>query len=127
MNDARIHPSGSLLLWFGLLGGPVVWTAQLLLNWSLTEGGCSPHYLGFLSVTSIRLVILLSGVVAVVVAIAAGVASYLAWRQTIEDKVRREDVTEPRRFLALCGIFLNGLFTLAILFTTAPVLVLPCE
>jgi hypothetical protein len=127
VNNARIRLQGNPLLWFGLLGSPVVWIVQLLLNWSLTEGVCSPQFMGFLSGPSTRLVVLLGGIVAIAIALAAGVASYQALRQMTRDQALPGEIAESRRFMALCGMLLSALFTLAIVFTTVPVLVLPCE
>ena len=123
----RINPNGGSLLWFGMLGGPVIWVAQLLLNWNLTEGLCSPSFTGFLGVSSIRLVILLGGLIAAIIAIAAGVVSYRSWQQMTQDRSQHIVEVEPRQFMALGGMLLGAFFTLAIVFTTVPVLVLPCE
>ncbi len=39
----RRESSGSALLWFGLLGGPLAWTLELVVNYSLEEWfACSP-------------------------------------------------------------------------------------
>ena len=123
----RINPNGGPLLWFGMLGGPAIWFAQLLLNWSLTEGLCSPSFTGFLGVSSIRLVILLSGLIAAIIAIAAGVVSYRSWQQMTQDRTQPDDAARPRQFIALGGMLLGAFFTLAIVFTTVPVFILPCE
>jgi len=121
MNEAkaRVNPNGEPALWFGMIGAPVIWFAQLLLNWSLTEGGCSPSFSGLFGLSGIRIVILLGGLVAATVAIAAGIVSYRGWQQ--------DDQAGPRQFMAVGGMLLSTFFTLAIVFTTFPVFILPCE
>jgi hypothetical protein len=127
--ETRINPHGRPALWFGMLGGPVIWFLQLLVNWSLTEGICSPSFTGFLGVGTIRLVVLLGGLVAATIAIAAGVVSYRSWQQMSmsNDTAQNNEGAGPRQFMALGGTFLSAFFALAIVFTTVPVFILPCE
>jgi fumarate reductase subunit C len=115
------NPSDKYRLLFTMLAAPVAWFVQLLLNWGLTEGACAENYQGFLSVGAIRAVIVVAGVVGVIISIAAGVT---AWRGRPQSE---NDPDDPKRFIALGGVFLATFFTLAIIFTALPVFVLPCD
>ncbi len=121
--ERRPHPSphrhrviGSAL-WFGLLGAPVAWCLQELINVSLAGHACYPHDVPLalplfehLKGTSVGV-----EAVAFAVCIVAGVVSFAGWRKTRDEKPG--DAHQllgsgdgRTRFMAMAGIMTSGLF-----------------
>jgi hypothetical protein len=110
----RIHR-----LWAGVLLPPVAWAAHLTAAYPMSAALCSPSWLWVFYAASL---------VALSVSVGGGL---VAWR------VRREAEGEPEtapssrargRFMALGGVLLSGMFSLAILAQAIPLFVLePCR
>jgi hypothetical protein len=114
------------LQWFGLFGGALAWTAQLVLGYGLAQSACSPggSRLGVgttvpqLALTAAAaLVVVLAGLAALTVALATRGSAY--------------DGASPdgrRRFFALASLAANVLF-LAIVLNTGLLAVhhFPCR
>jgi len=103
------HDRGALALaWFGILGPPAAWAAQLLLSDAFAEVGCEAG--GF---SSISLVLVVITVAALAIAVAAGVVSFVRFRSagSREDDPLR---LERMRFMTLCGCLSSGLFVVLI-------------
>ncbi|HJX08673.1 MAG TPA: hypothetical protein VJ736_11450 [Actinomycetota bacterium] len=96
------------LAWFGILGAPAAWAAQLLLSDAFAEVGCEAG--GFSSISLVLVVITLA---ALAVAVAAGVVAFVRLRQT---RARDDDPArlERMRFMALCGCLSSALFVILI-------------
>jgi amino acid transporter len=97
------------LAWFGILGPPAAWAAQLLLSDAFAEVGCEAG--GF---SSISLVLVVITVAALAIAVAAGVVSFVRFRRagSREDNPAR---LERMRFMTLCGCLSSGLFVVLII------------
>jgi hypothetical protein len=110
-------------LWFGLLGGPVAWTAHLMLAYAIAEFGCvgsAPHstLLGLTAVTW--------GVLAVSAAtLAAAVAATLVAHRSRERAPEPADPNAdgpPAGYLAGAGLYLSGFSAFVILVQSVPIL-----
>lgn len=112
-----IHePRQLLLLWSGMLAGPLAWLAQLALNYALTDWTCRSGHRWALDVTF---------AVTLAMTAAGALAAWTMRRPDAEDFAPR--VGARQAFLAWCGLGLCGLFALAIAATMIPRLYLsPC-
>ena len=106
----RPHPDrrALALAWFGILGPPAAWAAQLLLSDAFAEVGCEAG--GF---SSISLVLVVITVAALAIAVAAGVVSFVGFRRAGSRKDEPARV-ERARFMTLCGCLSSGLFVVLI-------------
>ena len=123
--ERQPHPSphrhrviGSAL-WFGLLGAPVAWGLQELINVSLAGHACYPHDMPL----AIPLFEHLKGIsvgveaVAFLVCAVAGVVAYSAWRKTRNEKPGNAHQLlgsgdGRTRFMAIAGLMTSGLFAI---------------
>jgi hypothetical protein len=122
--DERQEPHrdrGALALaWFGILGPPAAWAAQLLLSEAFAEVGCEAG--GF---SSMSLVLVLITLAALAVAVAAGIVALVRYRQA---PARDGDTArvERMRFMTMLGCLSSGLFiVLIVLGGIVPHLVMP--
>jgi type IV secretory pathway VirB2 component (pilin) len=124
-HDRAVSPAS---LWFGLFGAPLVWSLQLLTTYALVAHGCYPRAdpLRVPVTGGLGTVVLVVGLVAMAVALAAGRTAWRSWQAT-----RREsagDRAGRTRFMAHAGVLLSGVFLLGILLNVVPLLlVAPCE
>ncbi len=122
----RRETRGSFLLWFGVLGAPLAWAAQLVLNYSLEEWfACSPatRTRGLVLGLEVDLVAtVITGVLAAV-ALAAGLVSVRCLRST-EAGTPGSRV----RWMAVVGVMNSVLYLIIILFSFGPPLIIgTCE
>lgn len=122
---SRRESTGSFLLWFGLLGAPLAWVTQLLVNYSFEEWfACSPAAAerGEVAGLSVTTAALLVTALLTAVALAAGAVSLRCLRRI----PRSEDsATSGRaRWMARAGIMNSVLYTVALFVSFAPPLVL---
>jgi hypothetical protein len=108
--EQRPHPDRRelALAWFGILGPPAAWAAQLLISDAFAEVGCEAG--GF---SSISLVLVVITVAALAIAVAAGVVAFARFRRTRsqdDDPARLERM----RFMALLGCMSSALFVVLI-------------
>jgi len=103
-----------LSAWAGLVAAPAAWTAHQQILADVTYGRCDA------SGAPLALAV---GLVAAVVAIAAGLVSFRAWRRSGEPASGAHD--EPRRFVAALSAMAAVLFLLVILIQTLAGLILP--
>src|SRR4051794_41806303 len=96
--EQRPHPDRRALAvaWFGILGPPAAWAAQLLLSDAFAEVGCEAG--GFSAISLVLVVITLA---ALAVAGSAGVVAFLRMRQTR----RRRDEPPPFERMSFMGPF----------------------
>jgi hypothetical protein len=105
--------SGRLLLWFGLLGAPLAWTAQLVVGYGASDAACGAagsHW--HLDEPAFQAV---TFGLAAAVALGALAAALWEWRQAGDGRGRAH-------FMASGGAAVGVLFLLLILFTGAGVL-----
>jgi hypothetical protein len=120
--------------WVHLLGGPVLWITHFLISYALGEFGCGARlpilHSTILGLSVLSWVILLFTLIVTVITLYIGWSAYQSW-QRLERSRRKNERTAweigAKRFMALGGLALSGLFSLVILLTGLPVLVLnPC-
>lgn len=95
-------------LWFAVLGPPAAWFASLVVGYFAVHEVCRVH-----SPLAPRIVSL----VALVVALAAGVTGRAIWR--------RREAQERTRFMAQIGVLNGSLFSLIILLQILATLLIP--
>ena len=109
-------------LWIGVLAGPVVWAANLEVNYALSYNACEQRNAWMIHLTT--------GVSVLLIAVAA----WNLWRARPEGTDDAEPSIDPRdtalvraRFMLIGGLALCAWFALVILATDIPVVVLkPC-
>jgi heme/copper-type cytochrome/quinol oxidase subunit 2 len=113
--------------WVTLLAGPLVWTVYFLVGYTAAEFGCRGLWLSgqIGGLQAIRVVVL------VLTVLALAVSAWLFWRTWRRWRALRPDpdaaltrAEERQRFMVLGGLLLGGLFTLAIVLTGIPALIL---
>jgi hypothetical protein len=114
--------AGRLLLWFGLLGAPLAWTAQLIVGYGTDEAACSPAGARWHVGTGTFQAATFAATATVGVA-AIGAALWM-WRRAESGG----DVRGRMLFMASGGVAVGVLFLLLILVTGSGVLSLdPCD
>jgi hypothetical protein len=125
--------SRSKSLWFGVLTGPLLWFAQLNVNYQWEEmEACSPstnpHHSGVVLGLDIRTWIMLVNAAVILITLAALATSIRAWRRTSVVPVGGVTATEHRRdlshWMALAGMANSVLFLLLIVTGFGPALML---
>ena len=124
-------------LWFGLLGGPVAWTLQLLIDYPLVAHYCFPDAAKRVvpTIDSLHLLVSIVSLLALGVAIAALVTANRSWRESggafgSERSELTEGAPPPGRvrFMSLAGILASGLTIVGIVIHGGFVLLLaPCR
>lgn len=119
----------SWLLWFGALGGPVAWTVQLILNYSLEEWfACSPSATDRGEVVGLEVptaAIVTSSLLSVI-AVAAGLVAFSCYRKIGAQP--DDEVSSRARWMALAGIMNSILYLIVIAASFGPPLLLDvCE
>jgi hypothetical protein len=116
----RTEKRNPLLLWIGLLGGPLTWLIQFEINYILVRWACSTHQLSIFHIISGTFLIL---------ALATAMLSWFELKHFISDRNpnSNESITGMYRFMAILGILSSVLFGLLILSQAIPVLIIdPC-
>ncbi|MDQ6679445.1 MAG: hypothetical protein M3Y67_00575 [Pseudomonadota bacterium] len=115
----------SWALWFGLLGAPLAWGLQELVNVSLAGYACFPHDVPLAAPLWPNLVGIVIGVdlVALVGCVAAWLAAFYSWRRTREEKPGDAEQLlgsgdGRTRFMAMAGVMTGMLFLVATLLAT---------
>ena len=116
--------------WLSLLAGPLTWSGFFLIGYVLAEFGCKGGWLR----GQIAGLPTASVVIAVLTVAALGLSIWAGWRTWRRWGAIRADpdaqlsrVEERQRFMTLGGLLLSGLFSLAIVLTGIPAVVLePC-
>jgi hypothetical protein len=118
----------STTLWFGVLGGPVAWTTQLVVNYSLEEWfACAPSTSapGRVAGLEVPTAAVIVSAALTVVAVAAGIVSFFAYRSI---RANGDEVATRQKWMALAGIMNSVLYLIVILASFGPPLLLDvCE
>lgn len=118
-----------MAVWVLFLAGPTLWFTHFILVYVLAEVLCKP-LAGVDGVTALPLVSVLTVVATIVFALAAAVGSALAyrrWRESRDAPADDERASAQGESLVFAGFLLGVLFTVAVVFTGAPAVVLrPC-
>jgi hypothetical protein len=115
------------LLWFGVLGGAVAWSAHTLVDWSIDETTCRS---GSTDLAGVPLKPVLIGTTLAFLLVSV-VATVVAWRQW--HVLRATEGTDPLAqlrlqragFMALVGFAADVVFTLILICTAISVFVFP--
>ena len=122
-SESRIEASSSrenLALWIGLLGTAVIWFVQLECNYALVPWACSNGTSWALYATTILFLV------------CGAIPGWVAWKCWIASEEGKRTDRESsgggrRRFMALTGILMSGLFFLLILAQAIPTFFInPC-
>ncbi|HEX2241035.1 MAG TPA: hypothetical protein VHJ82_07855 [Actinomycetota bacterium] len=118
---SRREGRGSFLLWFGLLGAPLAWVTQLVVNYSLEEWfACSPgaQERGEVAGLGVPTAAVIVSATLTVVAVLAGL---VAWRCLRRMTTRSDASVGGRaRWMAVAGIMNTILYTIALVASFAP-------
>ena len=139
--EQGVHPSphrdrvGPWAMWFCILGAPVAWSLQQLVNAPLFAHGCYPKDVPISSPiwTNAGSVALAVELIAIVVSVAAMLLAWRNWGRTRAEKEGSghhliEAGDGRTRFMAMVGLICSGLFLLATIFATGLLyLVQPCN
>jgi hypothetical protein len=120
--------------WFHLLGSPIIWGAHFLVSYLWVEAACQAHLLvldsTILGLTVLSYIVLALTIAAVAATLYVGRSAYHQWQRLRQIPTLNEAshwAVEGEQFMAFSGVLLSGLFTLTILLTGLPALVLrPC-
>jgi hypothetical protein len=101
----------SAALWFGVLGGPAAWSAQVLLNYNAEDlVACSPatQVPATILGVSATVVVQLVNLVCALATLVAGIVAFIAWRRL---KPRSSSSLADRpEWMARAGIMVSILF-----------------
>ena len=124
----RAETTSSFLLWYGVLGPPIIWAGQLLLDFGLDESvACTPgaRFSGMFFNVDVGTVVQIVNTVATVLTLLALFVSYRCYRRLKESD---STVANRARWMAIAGMFDSALFLMLILAKFLPVLFLHgCE
>jgi hypothetical protein len=126
------HRVGAWAMWFSILGAPIAWSAQQLVNPPIFAHGCFPNDApltesiwrnGGTVAFSIE-------AAAIVVCLVAGAVAWRNWRRTRDEKEGSghhliESGDGRSRFMAMVGVLCSGGFLLAVLVSTALLALVP--
>jgi hypothetical protein len=134
--NARGARVGLFPLWFGLLGGPIAWTLQLLVDYPLVAHFCFPDAAKRVvpTIDSLHLLVIIVSVLALALAGAALLTAIRSWRASGGEfgsaRPTLTDAAPPPgrvRFMALGGILASSLTIIGIVIHGAFILTLaPC-
>ena len=139
--EQGVHPSphrdrvSPWAMWFCILGAPVAWSVQQLVNAPLFAHGCYPKDAPLASPiwTNAGGVALTVELIAIVVCVVAGLLAWRNWGRTRAEKEGfghhlMEAGDGRTRFMAMVGLICSGLFLLATIFATGLLyMVQPCN
>ena len=139
--EQGVHPSphrdrvSPWAMWFCILGAPVAWSVQQLVNAPLFAHGCYPKDAPLASPiwSNAGSVALTVELIAIAVCVVAGLLAWRNWDRTRGEKEGSghhlmEAGDGRTRFMAMVGLICSGLFLLATIFATGLLyLVQPCN
>ena len=96
----HIRPS-SVALWTGALAGPIAWAAALQSRYALVKYVCMNHAEWIMWAITIAALLV------------TGFGALCSWRGWVDD-------TPRMRFMAIGGLFISGMFALAIIAMAIP-------
>jgi hypothetical protein len=115
------------LLWFGVLGGAVAWTAHTLVDWSIDETTCRAGSTDLAGVP-MKPVLIGSTLFFLLVSVVATVVAWRQW-QVLRAAGGADELSQLRSqragFMALVGFAANVVFSLILVCTAIAVFVFP--
>jgi hypothetical protein len=118
----QTRTSRSVLAWYGVLGGPVAWTVELLAGYGTEEAACSAGSTSSGLVGNADSTVGAITVATLLVALGAGLAA-----RAIRHGVATGELPDPRgrvAFMARVGMIASPLFALAIVLSGIPIFAL---
>ena len=121
--------------WFHFLGAPILWSVHFLVSYAWVEFACRVRLLvldsTILGLTLLSWSVLIFTLIAVLATFYVGWSAFRSlrrWKVTQETNELDAWGVESRRFMAFSGILLSALFSVVILLSGLPALVLrTCE
>ena len=113
--------------WFGLAAGPLVWALYHMLVYAVVSLACKWNMFQWqvLGLSGARFILIALTLVSVGVVAYAGWLSWRGWQRLRGETTREGDPPGGRfSFMAFLGLLLSGLFTVTIVVTGVPALVL---
>ncbi len=113
-------------LWFGVLAPPAAWSTDLLTSIATHQDFCAA-FVGhvFKPWGSLTLLLSMSGIVALLVAVSAGVVAWRAHAAIGSDDGRGNTDIDRRRFMARAGLIASALFSYGIFLRVIAPFVVP--
>lgn len=109
----------TVLLWYGILGAPVVWLVRISAASALVPFACATGRIWAIHATT---------VLALALSVAGGVIAWRGWRRWEHERDNGERPGTRSHLLALMGVLLSAMFTLAIVMEgLAPFYMDPCQ
>ena len=109
-------PRGVAALWAGILGGPIAWTVQFLVNYPVSSLSCVPQYR-----SEHPVVFIATTVGALATTMLCAFLSWLALQRTPEgSNLEGGKPWDRARFMALAGLLSCGLFVSVIVAMALP-------
>jgi hypothetical protein len=108
--SASVIPENPKGLWFGLIAAPAAWAVQGLLGWFFGERTCAT-----ITPPSVRLIVLLISIAALLVATAGITRGWSAWRRRSDaPSLMDSDARDRVEFMAIGGLLVSSIFAIAI-------------
>lgn len=114
-------------LWFGFIGGAVAWVLAGLLNVVLAWEACVSENNGsfFFTQTGVHVVLGIVTLAMLVLAVAAGAASFENWRLLSRQRDFVEAEGRPRQeFMAIFGVFVSLCLGVGIVWFVLPIYII---
>jgi hypothetical protein len=112
-------------MWYGLLGGPVIWAAHFTIVYAVASTSCQLGFLidrTLLGLNALTAVLIIITIVAIAAMVYGIFLTYRNWQRLTDD--RREGVGQPernrQRFMAFSGLALNVIFIVSVILTLVP-------
>lgn len=133
-----VHPApqrahvGPWLLGFVIGGAPAAWAIQILINYGWASYVCFPRNTPSPTplVSGTWWILLVVSLIALAIAVAAGLLAYRAWRRTRHERSgesgRLLETGEGRtRFMAGSGLFISTGFVVLLIFNLLTIFIVP--
>jgi hypothetical protein len=132
MNAVTQPPPSGARIWYGILGAPVAFGIQELLDWLISSGACpsgAPADVGGIPLfTNTRGILWGIAAAAFVIALGALWVGISAWRRSQDPSFLSIRARLRPDYMAAAAMLVSAVFTIAILWQAAIVFVLPtCE
>jgi len=119
LSAERLEAGQPVRLWYAVAGAPAAWILQSSLGWLITGRACADGQAS----AATRGLLLILGLTALAAGLYGALVGIAAWRRahTGEDVLRTEGRTVVE-YVVAAGVFVSAVFTLAIIWTTLPAL-----
>lgn len=106
------RPPGLLLLWTGMLAGPIAWALDLTISYALVPWTCGSQHTAVLHLLTVGALLVTAG---------GAAASWTALQRAPEQTTREGSRAMDRgRFMAVLGLLTSASFALAMIANAVP-------